>query len=165
MAVYSARGFTAETGTTDPMPVFQLWNPDSTEGITVLEFGLFIANNILNTAQGQEPTILRSTARGTAGSTVTPDADNAWDNLVAPPSGALLDLANFSGNPTRSGPEMIAWNLCGSATGGTAGLGFIWSHPTGIWVPPGQGLLLEANVGGVNQFRASEVYIVWEEEA
>jgi hypothetical protein len=159
--VYSVRGFTAATATTgDPLVFAQLWNPDATENLRVMEFGVFCTA----IAAGQHaPQLVRSTTRGTPGSTVTPDADNSWDNLVAPQTGALLDLALFSANPTRSSPELLGWNISGGVSTGGGGMGWVWSSPIGMLVPPGTGVVLQANVTGATAWAASEVYFVWEE--
>lgn len=161
-SVYSVRGFTAATGTTEPQPVCQLWNPDSAIRVRVLECGVTLGGVLPNVNQTQ-PLLVRTTTRGTPGSTVTPDADNAWDNLVAPLSGVLLDLAQWSVNPTEATPGLLGWNLGGSVSTGTAGMGWVWANPVGIDIPPGTGLLISPTIGGAAAWPTSEVYFVWEE--
>ncbi len=151
--VYSVRGLTAATAATADIAIASLWNPDATDSITVLEFGLF------KTTAGAAADSLymeRITARGTAGSTVTPDLDNSWGNLVAPPSGALLDLASYSVQPTSSTPPLFGW-----VAAAVAGSGLIWPTPRGIKIPPGAGISLCTRVA--TAWPVSEVYFVWEE--
>lgn len=153
MGVYSVRGFTAATAATADVAIASLWNPDSTDSITVLEIGLFKAG--AGTAN-DSLYIERITARGTAGSTVTPDADNAWGNLVTPPSGALLDLASYSGQPTSSTPPLFGW-----VAAAAAGSGFQWPTPRGIKIPPGAGISIAQRAATI--WPTSEVYFIWEE--
>ena len=87
---------------------------------------------------------------------MTPDADNAWGNLVAPPSGALLDLASYSVQPTSSTPPLWGW-----AAAATAASGFIWPTPRGIKIPPGAGLSIAQRVN--TAWPISEVYVIWDE--
>jgi hypothetical protein len=151
--IYSVRGVTAATATTADVAIASLWNPDSTDSITVYEIGIFKTGA---GAAGDSFYVERITTRGTAGSTVTPDADNAWGNLVAPPSGALLDLASYSVQPTSSTPPLF-----GFVAAAVAGSGIIWPTPRGIKIPPGAGLSIAQRVA--TAWPASEVYFVWEE--
>lgn len=151
--IYAVRGFTAATAATADVAICSLWNPDSTDSMTVLEMGLFKAGAGAST---DSLYVERITARGTAGSTVTPDGDNAWGNLVTPPSGALLDLASYSGQPTSSTPPMFGW-----VAANVAGAGFQWPTPRGIKIPPGAGVSMAIRVAAA--WPTSEVYFVWEE--
>lgn len=162
MSTYSVRGFSANTGTTYPAPICAVWNPDATESVKVVECGVFMAGLRTGTTQNS-PVLYRTTAQGTAGSTVTPDADNAWDDLVAPASGLVLDLALFSVAPTTASPPLWAMQCGGNTATGSAGLGFQWASSRGILVPPGTGLMIGATMNGVNLWPASECYFVWEE--
>jgi len=100
----------------------------------------------------------RSTARGTPGSTVTPDIDNHSERSVAPVSGALLDLALFAIQPTLNaselGPECQPGNL--------AGAGLMYDIPFGIVIPPGTGLVI-AQITAL-AFPASGIGFTWYED-
>lgn len=150
---YSVRGFTAATAATADHCLAELWNPDSLKRMKVFEIGLFKAGA---GAANDSVYIVRTTARGTAGSTVTPDADNAWAGDDVPSSGALLDLAAFSVQPTRASPNLFGW-----VAAAVAASGFIWPVPRGIWIPPGTGLAICQRVA--TAWPTSEVYFAWEE--
>jgi hypothetical protein len=77
------------------------WNPHATKGVYLVLFTFSKTAQIVNLYAE------RISARGTPGSTVTPDIDNDFDRLLAPVSGAVLDLAAFSVQPTRSGPSSM----------------------------------------------------------
>ena len=153
MAIYSARGVTAATAATADHTVFGLWNPDSLKRITLLEIGLFKTTG--GTA-GDSIYLGRTTARGTAGSTVTPDADNAWTGDDIPSSGALLDLAAYSVQPTKATPNLWGW-----VAAAVAASGVIWPCARGIAIPPGTGVAINQRVATI--WPISEVYAVWEE--
>ena len=153
MSVYSVSGFTAATASATDA-VFGLWNPDGAQRITVLEAGFYV-----NEITSARMCIRRTSARGTAGSTVTPDADNNWSGQDVPPSGALLDLAAYSVQPTNAG---ILHGIRKSATTGSAGVGHVFNFTYGgVTIPPGRGIVvrnLDAFVAG-----PVECYVVWEE--
>lgn len=153
MAEYSVRGFTAATAATADHAIFGLWNPDTLKRIKVLELGLFKAG--AGTAN-DSVYLCRTTARGTAGSTVTPDADNAWYNDDVPSSGALLDLAAYSVQPTKGTPNLWGW-----VAAAVAASGFIWPTPRGIWIAPGTGIAIVQRAATI--WPTSECYAVWEE--
>jgi len=151
--IYSARGFTAATAATADHIIANLHDPDDADTITVLEIGCFKSGA---GAAADSIYVCRTTDRGTAGSTVTPDADNAWGNQVIPPSGALLDLAAFTVQPTRGTPGMFGW-----VAANVAASGFVWPCPRGIKIPPGDGLCIAQRAA--TAWPGSEVYFVWEE--
>jgi hypothetical protein len=154
MSIFSCRGITAATAATADHALAALWNPDSLKRIKVIETGLFKGGA---GASADSVYICRITARGTAGSTVTPTASNAWDGDDSPMSGSLLDLAAYSGQPTRAAaPYMFGW-----VASAVAGSGIIWPTPRGISVPPGTGLCIAQRVA--TAWPISEVYFVWEE--
>lgn len=133
--MYTVRGRNAATAATADHAIAQLWNPHASQRIKVINFTVF------KTAAGTGGDALRlkrSTARGTAGSTVTPDIDNHSERAVAPVSGALLDLSAFSAQPTLDaselGPEFVAAAF--------AAAGIVYAIPGGIVVPFGTGLVL-----------------------
>lgn len=100
----------------------------------------------------------RSTARGTAGSTVTPDIDNHSGRAVAPVSGVLLDLAAFSAQPTLAAAE-LGPDFESAAAAANA---FMYDIPGGIVIPPGTGLVI-AQVAAVI-YTATSIHFVWFED-
>lgn len=133
--MYTVRGRTVATAATLDHAIAGLWNPHTTQRIKVIHFTVF------KTAAGTAADafrLKRSTARGTAGSTVTPDIDNHSERAVAPVSGALLDLSAYSAQPTLDaselGPEFVAAAF--------AAAGIIYAIPGGIVIPPGTGIVL-----------------------
>lgn len=154
MSDFSVRGFTAATAATADHTIAQLWNPDSLKRIKVLEIGIFKAGA---GAANDSVYIARTSTIGTAGSTATPDADNAWNADDVPASGATLGLAAYSVQPTKAGaPHMFGW-----VAAAVAASGVIWPVPRGIWVAPGTGLSITQRAA--TAWPTSEVYFVWEE--
>lgn len=152
MPVFSVRGFTAATAATADHSLAELWNNNTTKAIKVLEVGVSKAGGA--GAAGDSLYICRTTARGTAGSTVTPDADNSWE--LAGSTSTLLDLAAFSVQPTKAAPNMWGWTAAA-----VAGAGIIWPTPRGIWIPQSGGLAIVQRAA--TAWPTSEVYFVYEE--
>ncbi len=160
-AAYSVRGFTAATDTSYPNALATLWNPSSDKRICVVEVWLFLAGALPQTTRNN-PRLVLATARGTAGSTITPDGDNDLGGEgAAPPSGALLDLAAYSAEPTLASPPLWGVTFGGSSVTGSGGHGWTWAAPGGVWVPPGQGLCLLADDGAAAAWPTSEVVFEW----
>ena len=151
--VYSVRGRTVATAATLDHGVATLWNPHATQRLVVYEVGLCAA---AAPAAGASFYLRRSTARGTAGSTVTPAIQQAFARAVAPPSGALLDLATYTGQPTFEAGGFMGWVLAAVAASG-----IIVPIPRGIEVPPGAGLSIVTAAGVA--VPASEVWFGWQE--
>lgn len=136
MAEFRVSGTTAATAATDQHAVAALWNPHSTARIHVKEISLVA---FAAPGAGAGVLIRRISARGTAGSTVTPGIEHATDRDIAPPSGFLLDLATYSVQPTLvANSDMWGWVLAAVAASG-----FIYV-PAGdeITIPPGTGIAL-----------------------
>lgn len=152
-AVYSARGRTVASNGTANHGVAALWNPHATQRLRVREIGLVAA-----AAPGAGSTILvaRISARGTAGSTVTPTIASAHNRGIDRPSGALLDLATYSVQPTVDGIALRGWVLAAVAASGV-----ILPFRDGIEIPPGAGLAIVN--GAAIAVPASDVYFEWEE--
>ncbi len=153
MSTYYVRGVTSATATTADHAIFEVWNPDSAKRIALLEFGIF---KTAAGASGDSAYLVRTTAKGTSGSTVTPDADNSGDADDVPASAFTLELGAFSGQPTLASPPMIGW-----VASAAAGSGMIWPCPRGIWIPPGTGIALCQRVN--TAWPVSEVYAVIQE--
>jgi hypothetical protein len=136
--MYTVAGRNAATAATADHAVWGFWNPHSTQRIKVIGWSMF--------AQGAAPTagwaarLRRISARGTAGSTVTPNSSNHSTLGVAPVSGVLLDLAAYSVQPTLLassvdlGIRYVYSNVQGS--------GVVYPIPGGIELPPGAGVAM-----------------------
>lgn len=133
-ATHYVRGFTAATAATVNHAIATLWNPSGSRRIKVVEVAIFKAG--AGTAN-DSLYLNRITARGTAGSTVTPDADNSSEADSTSPAGMLLDLAAFTVQPTLASPGMYGW-----VAAAVAGAGIGIPVPRGIWIPPGAGLAI-----------------------
>jgi hypothetical protein len=107
------------------------------------------------TATVSNPGLVRTTTRGTQTTTVTPDIDNHDERLLAPITGAVLDL-DYSADPTIAGPYLHRLNLAA-----VIGVGFIWVFNRGIRVPAGTGLALATPVAVLLQ--PGDVTFVWHE--
>jgi hypothetical protein len=113
--------------------VATLWNPHATARLYLQFIELCTTG-----AAVQAFALQRATARGTPGSTITPNADNAYDRDVTNVAGALLDLSAYSVQPTLATAVMWRWNLPN-----VAGSGFMKQFPgRGIGIPPTTGISL-----------------------
>lgn len=153
LGIYSVRGRTAATAATADHGVATLWNPHSTKRIRVLEFGLCCT---AAPSAGASIYLRRASARGTPGSTVTPAIQHAHGRDIAPPSGALLDLATYSVQPTFETGGFMGWVFAAVAASG-----LIYPIPRGIEVPPGAGLSMVT--AAAVAIPISEVWFQWEE--
>jgi hypothetical protein len=153
---FYVRGFGANTTATADMAVGQLWNPSGSRRICVRECAAF-QNGQASPTAGYPFYITRTTARGTAGSTVTPDADNSGDGVTAPVSGALLDVSLFSVQPTFASPALKCPTLLHTGAGG----GFIERFTPGVAVLPGTGLAIVQRLA--DTCGAWEITFVFEE--
>lgn len=153
--IYRVGGRTVATAATISTVAAQLWNPSSTVPLWVRE--VHIAST---TAGVSNIAMQRSTARGTAGSTVTPDIDNDVEKALAAPSVAVLELATFSAQPTLAAPDMERWNL--PAVVGAGAMFVFGARSQGApKVPPGNGFCIYTPVAVA--LPASDVTFVWEE--
>lgn len=136
---FAVRGRTVATAATADHCVAELWNPHSTQRIRVRE----IALNCIAAAPaaGASVYLRRSTARGTAGSTVTPGIQHDADRAIAPPSGALLDLAAFTGQPTFETGGFWGWGFAAVQASGVIYPFGNWA-PKGLVIPPAAGLCI-----------------------
>lgn len=138
MSEWNVAGRSAATDAAANGVCAQLWNPHSTKRVRVNAVHLFH-----QAATTPQIGIRRSTARGaTPGSTVTPTIASDTNRDIAPPSGAVLELANFTTEPTLEGVDMWRW-----APAAVAGSGVIWVPRNGILIPPGSGLCIAVAAG------------------
>jgi hypothetical protein len=134
MNSYSVGGRSAATAATANHAGATLWNASAVRGIFVTQIAWS-----KTVATVDNLGLVRVSARGTAGSTVTPAIQNDYDSDAAPASGALLDLAAYTVQPTlvSATAYMFRWNLPA-----TIGSGFILPLPDVLRIPAGQGLCL-----------------------
>lgn len=132
--MYSANGRNAATAGTADHAVWALWNPHATQRIKLVSFSQF-ANTA--PAAGWAGRLRRITARGTAGSTVTPVITAHSTHGAAPVSGALLDLAAYSVQPTLDTAPDQGLRFTFAAV---AASGIVYPIPGGIELPPGAGI-------------------------
>ncbi len=139
MGRFSVNGLTVATAVTDAHAISAIWNPHATKRISARMLAAFAA---AAPGAGAGFELRRITARGTAGSTVTPAIAQAHDRGAAPVSGFLLDLAAYTVQPTL---EAVA-----------LGLGFVFAAvaASGIVMPlddieigPGAGLAMVNRAG------------------
>ena len=128
-----------------------LWNPHATKSIF-----LVIASSS-KTVGTQALNMHRISARGTPGSTVTPDIDNDLDGLLAPISGAVLDLAPYSVQPTRVDPAVGSFMPSQSNPGATEES---WFGEEGLRIPAGTGVGWIIPVGVAT---TSDLSCAWDE--
>jgi hypothetical protein len=115
----------------------ELWNPHSTITLFVKEIHWFKTVATVDNASVQ-----RSTAKGTAGSTVTPTIASSFSRGVDRPSGATLELATFSAQPTLEGVPLLRANFPAAIASGA-----MWSFRNQpIEIPPGAGLCIATSL-------------------
>jgi len=127
--MYAVAGRGAATATSGDA-IAQLWNPSGGEAISVWSYTAYNVSGVNILGE-----LVRTTARGTAGSTTTPDLDNHFGQRATPSSAPVLDLSNFSTEPTAASPRLIR-NNGNPAAGSPLG----WDLPVPITVPPNSGL-------------------------
>lgn len=155
MAQFSVRGLSAATAGTAEHCVADLWYPTGrTVRVRVFEVWVFKTGTT-----GVRHKLVRTTARGTVGSTVTPDADNAWDTQDVPNSGVLLDLAAFSVQPTFASPMNMGLHM--NPATGSEGSGWVWILAKGLVIPPNSGLAIVQDTAAITPI--SEVTYIWGE--
>lgn len=143
----------AATGTTADQAGAQLYNVSSTKVMAIKEVWLF---KTVATADSHE--LIRTTSRGiTPGATITPDIDNDWERLVAPPSTAEITTSAYATYPTASGPPLARTNLPAAI-----GSGFVFLFGReGIKVVGGEGLAVA--IPATTAMQISDVTYVWDE--
>lgn len=153
--MYTVRGANAATAATADHAICAMWNPHATQRVKILQWSLFKA---AAGAAGDRIRLRRITARGTAGSTVTPGISNHSERGAAPVSGVLLDLSAYSVQPTLDTIDMgIGWDAAA-----VAGAGLVYPIPGGIVLPPGAGLAIIQVVA--TAWPVSEISFSWLED-
>jgi hypothetical protein len=134
VGLYSIGGRHGAVAATNNHAAGALWNPHSTKRLWVVDMSWAVT---AGGATSPRIALIRTSTQGAPGSTVTPGIGNAWEGDVAPPTGAVLDLAAYSVQPTLQ-PEAL-WR---DTWAPTVGIGFQKLFPEGICVPPGTGLAM-----------------------
>lgn len=133
--MYTISGITVATAATDAHCILEVWNPHSTRPVTVKEI-MFLATTA--PAAGAGFVTRRSTAKGTAGSTITPTIEHHTERLAAPDTAFTLEIAAFSAQPTLAAGELgPAWLFPATIASGAL---IPVVTPVGIRIPGGQGL-------------------------
>lgn len=154
MRYYAVAGRSANTAATQDHVAAQLWNPDGSRGLWVVEVHIQKST----TATADSHGIVRSSARGaTPTTTVTPDADNDFEREVVPDTGGVLELATFSSQPTLAAPYLYRGTL--PAAIGSA-VQYVFPG-NGIKVPFGTGLCVATPVAVI--LMASDFTFVFHE--
>lgn len=152
MPRYAVGGRSAATAATADHAAAALWYASGTKAIKLREIWVF---KTVSTADNHA--LRRITARGTPGSSVTPDASNCMEvPRVAPQSGVVLDLGAYTVQPTLTGVNLARSNLPAAV-----GSGFIWVFTEPIEIPPGEGIAIITPVAVILQ--PSDFTFVWEE--
>lgn len=152
MEAYSIGGRSVITAATANHVGAALWNPSANVQLSVFEVHWFktaaVADNIA---------LARITTRGTAGSSIVVNANNNFGrNKSAPLSGAILDLAAYTVQPTVADRNFYRNNLP-AAIG--AGVAYVFRRE---WViAPGEGLAILTPVAVALQ--VGDVSFYWEE--
>jgi hypothetical protein len=150
MSFHPTGGRTAATAASANQAVASLWNPHGTARVYLTFLELCTTG-----AVAQSFALQRISARGTATTTVTPNADNAYDRDVANVAGMVLDVA-YSVQPTLVAAVLWRWNIPN-----VAGSGFMKQFPgRGISIPPGTGLCL---VGVTASVPIADVNVLFED--
>lgn len=157
---YSVGGRSANTAATQDHVGASLWNPHATLSIYVKQIAIYqiaatLSNHIL----------YQTSTRGTPGSTVTPGAHCSWGDKKAPVSGALLDLAAFTVQPTLVTSPV---GILRAQLPATAGATLIWTfgdlgeyQKEGYLIPPGTGIAVATPVATILQ--ASDFVFIFDE--
>lgn len=151
---YSVAGRSGATNATAGHCAATLWNPSAGRVLSVHEIYMVSAG-----AVADNWALVVATARGTAGSTVTPTIINDFGNAsVAPNSGAVLDLGAYSVQPTVGTLYIRRGNRPGAL-----GVEFpiIFTRP--FEIPPGEGLSIVVPSGLSVAIQATDFTFVWEE--
>ena len=157
--MYSARGRNAATAATADHCVWSLWNPHSTQRIKLIAFSMFAQSAA--PAAGWSCSLRRIPARGTAGSTGTPNSSNHSIRGVAPPSGALLDLASFGGSQPTLEASSVDFGI-GFTFANAQASGLVYPIPGGLEIGPGAGIAcIQVPATASAQF---EITVSWMED-
>lgn len=134
----------------------QLWNPHSVRSLWVLE----VETTRVDLVSGVPVLrLVRSSARGSGpGATVTPDLDNDFERGITPGTGAVLEVANFTTEPTLTGAPFGQSMMTAATAGLQAGPMYQWGFPAGLRVPPGTGLCVAVTLAGSGGVQSESIF-------
>ena len=141
--MHTVSGRSTITAATARLASCGLWNPHGTKRCRVTKISYF-----KTAATADFVTIARTTARGTATTTITPGIDNAMERDTANSMGMLLDTA-WSAQPTVVAAAGDGFKWVGPAA---IGAGFIYRfEPRELIIPPGTGIAIITPVATILQ--------------
>lgn len=150
MAIISVAGRTTATLATANAVSSQLWNPHATSRSKLTEIHVCIT-----TAGATNIALRRTSARGTATTSITPTIANSSQSDIVAAAG-ILDVA-FGVQPTlAAGPALWQFNLPAAV-----GAAVIKGFPADLVIPPGTGIAITTPTAVI--FPASDVTFVWNE--
>lgn len=154
--MYRCSALTVATAATAEHAIAALWNPHATGDIWIQEVHVW-----LTVGTASVPALRRISARGTPGSTVTPAREHDPAYGAAPPSGALVDCATYTVQPTLIGASSQSSSLFRAQLAALIGASFMYPIPATdqIRVPAGAGVVLVTSTAVA--FPASIVTFVW----
>jgi len=140
---WSIGGRSAATAATANHVGALFWNPATTKGVWVTALSLFQTTAIVS-----NPSLKRATVLGSApAATYVPTIANDHNRLIAPPSGSVLHMGVFGGQPTLEGSDLFKANIPAAI-----GSGFMMPFPgRGIYVPAASGLAINTPIGVILQ--------------
>lgn len=131
MARYATNGKTSALTATADHALLEVWNPSTSKRIKVIQLWV-----VATAATAGELGVRRTSAKGTAGATITPSTQNEYEQVAAPPSSWTLELGAFSVQPTlKAAPYMHGWE-----TAASIGSGVMFIFDQEVEVPAGEGL-------------------------
>lgn len=143
---------TAATAATANTVAAHIWNPHTTIRCRLYELSWF---KTVGTADFM--VLWRTTARGTATTTVTPTIDNETDAAFAPPSGLLIDTAwTTAPTVTTAAPPLFGMPMPAAVASG-----FMLPLGEEMEIPPGRGLAIATPVATILQ--PADLNIAWAE--
>lgn len=155
--IYRVSGRTVATAATAAHGCAALWNLSTAYRLTVFEIA--ICTTGAAPSAGCTISIQRISARGTPGSTITPNIASDDNRTLAPASGAVLDLATYTVQPTVDAPSNGSQWRWGLAAVQSSGVIIPFGKP--ITIPAGAGLAIVT--GAAIAIPASDVTFTWEE--
>jgi hypothetical protein len=139
MERYTISGLPAATAATIDHCIAELWSP--TTRIAVKKVVIVTTTGVLTM-----PRIARTTAKGTAGSTLTPTIVNEHDRNIAPPTAVTMELSAFSVQPTLEALRLDSAHLPAAI-----GAGWIWDWSDDpIWIPAANGLAITEGIASAS---------------
>jgi hypothetical protein len=151
-------GRSAATAATAEHAAACLWNPHATKGIFCKYVELAIT---VGTACSIA--LRRASARGTAGSSITSAREHDSLYGAAAQSGAILDLAAYTVQPTLIGTSSTTSSLRRWNFGAVIGSGVMWFFKEpGVFIPAGAGLVLVTPIATI--FQPADINFGWDDE-